>query len=404
MRQLFFSFLFFICAWFSLRAQVLKPGDKCPDVKLGKVLNGPVQASTLHGLNKYVLLDFGSTDCIPCLTLLSKLNHLQEKFKERLQIFMVTKEPAAKVERFLKNVPIAKGLKVSIIAEDSLLTKTFPHYGIPHEVWLAPDGEILGITKHEYVTEENIHAVLSGIKPTWPIKADIEYDEGMSLAELASTNKIHHSIISRYMEGVRSIGKAGEVDPSLRFQRFINYTIFELYNIAYKHSLPTPYPRLFLIDPTLHNDFFYDPRLGYKEEWERKVSYCYEILFDSTNENEMYKKMRADLDFSFGFVSYLQISNIDCWVITKVGEPVAVPGKKERSVQSLISSLNRNGKFPLIVNETGLTTKQLGKIYLEADDLVLTKESLIFQVLRKYGFEITKGKREINLLVIERKK
>ena len=220
MRQLIFSFL--VLMTLSLRSQTLKPGDQYPDVKLGKILNGSIEAVSLRGINKYVLLDFGSTDCLPCLKLLPKLNVLQEKFKKDIQIFMVTKEPAGKVKKFLTNVPIAKDLRLPIIVEDSMLAKVFPHYGIPHEVWLAPNGEVLAITKHEYVSEENFAAVISGVKPSWPIKADNSYDESLSLMEVETTHKIHHSIITKFLEGVRTTGKMGILESSLRFERFIN--------------------------------------------------------------------------------------------------------------------------------------------------------------------------------------
>ncbi|TMI63730.1 MAG: redoxin domain-containing protein [Bacteroidetes bacterium] len=402
MRQLIFSFL--VLMTLSLRSQTLKPGDQYPDVKLGKILNGSIEAVSLRGINKYVLLDFGSTDCLPCLKLLPKLNVLQEKFKKDIQIFMVTKEPAGKVKKFLTNVPIAKDLRLPIIVEDSMLAKVFPHYGIPHEVWLAPNGEVLAITKHEYVSEENFAAVISGVKPSWPIKADNSYDESLSLMEVETTHKIHHSIITKFLEGVRTTGKMGILESSLRFERFINYTKFDLYNIAYGHSLPTPYPRLFLIDGSIRNDFFYDESLGYKEEWKRKNSYCYEIVFDSVSESDRYKKMRNDLDFSLGLASSLQKRKTVCLILTKIADTATLSTTNGSTIQSLISSMNRSGKFPLIVNETGSTTKQLGKIYIGFEETAVTNESALIKLLRKYGFELKEGEREIELLVIERKK
>ncbi len=55
---------------------------------------------------------------------------------------------------------------------DTVLLDMFPHYIIPHYVWITPDGIVQATTDQADVTRDNIALLLSGKEVNFHLKQD----------------------------------------------------------------------------------------------------------------------------------------------------------------------------------------------------------------------------------------
>jgi len=170
--------------------QPLKPGDKVPDILWTQTLNAPANGLQLSGFtNKYILMDFWATWCTSCTHHFPKLDSLQKKYSDSLQIILVNAKNSidtkATVTAFYKDYTAAhKGFSLPAVLSDSLAQALFPFHSIPHYVWLSPDRTVQAITYGEEVTEENIVQWISGK----PISLHIKNDQSDTLAVPALIN------------------------------------------------------------------------------------------------------------------------------------------------------------------------------------------------------------------------
>lgn len=152
--------------------QPLKIGDKVPDIDLGEIIGQPGLSHTKISdyKGKLLILDFWSTWCSVCIAQFPKMTALQKQFDTRLMIlpvgFDVNKIGA--IKNFLNRVKgTPKELQLPTAIQqprDSLLTKYFPFFGLPHEIWIDSTGTLIGITDHRAVTFENIRDILNGTR------------------------------------------------------------------------------------------------------------------------------------------------------------------------------------------------------------------------------------------------
>lgn len=142
----------------------LEPGDQCPDFELAPLVNTEQERLRLSDFKgKLVILDFWATWCGSCMVAMPKLNDLQEKYKDRVQVIGVTYEDKEKITDFCRSREerLNKAFtKFPTVTDDTILGAYFPRVYIPHVVWIGTDGKVLAITDTDEVTEENVSNIL----------------------------------------------------------------------------------------------------------------------------------------------------------------------------------------------------------------------------------------------------
>jgi len=161
--------------------KALSIGDAVPDITITDVYNYP--SSTIHLSDmkgKLVILDFWATWCGSCIHAFPKMDSLQKKFSNNLQIILINNNGGngnneEKVKDFFRKTKLKS--KVAFMLPNStqnnpLLLQLFPHTFIPHYVWIGPEEKVIAITNSAEVTAENIQAVISRRRIKLPVKVD----------------------------------------------------------------------------------------------------------------------------------------------------------------------------------------------------------------------------------------
>ncbi len=134
----------------------VKTGGQVPEVTLNNVLNyrsTTLKLSDFRG--KVLVLDFWATWCRSCIEAMPKLDSLQDKFADRVQILSVTYQTKTEIDAFKKRNPKVRDFKLPMVTGDDKLKKLFPHRALPHLVWISPDGKFI-FTSSGYNIEDPI--------------------------------------------------------------------------------------------------------------------------------------------------------------------------------------------------------------------------------------------------------
>src|SRR5690606_10997662 len=228
----------------------LQIGDTIPEYLWQlplQVVNHPEGKDTIT-LNDYrgelIILDFWATWCSACLEGFPRMDSLKKAFSDQLAILLINSEQTGdnldRVKRTFENRKTINGYEVTLpyIVGDTVFQQFFPHWILPHYVWISPKGKFEAATFSKEMTAENVYAAISGKKTEIHIKQDfLDFDaQSMSLVNLIDSQGAEvkfHSLLTGYIEGLGT--KNGTVttkDGQTRIFK-INVSLGTLYNTIF---------------------------------------------------------------------------------------------------------------------------------------------------------------------------
>lgn len=408
--------LAFLCQeWLS--GQPVKPltvGDTMPDMTLHPILNAPDASYQLNAqLGKLFILDFFATGCGACINALPRLDSLQKRFGDSLSILVVCYESADAIRRFLKTNPRVQNIRLPFLIRDSILHQTFPHYLIPHEVWIKK-GKVMAITEAESITQTSIHAALSASAIPLPLKKDLlDFIPSLSLRSQLTTKDsslfLRQNLFTRHVEGLGT-RRGTQLSPGTKRVYFLNWGLLSLFQYAWKFQANRVI--LDLKDPSRYLD-----KTSGSDEWKKNNLFCYEGIFPANCPDSL---VLDDLKSSLQSASPLQGSwqkrRMPCFILTKEGEGPALTRfektsfRKDNPSDSLylqghsLAALTAicndatqpaPGK-PIILNETGIAYP----IDLVIPAKALSDPGLLQQALVPYHLRLTPSTRELDVFVL----
>jgi thiol-disulfide isomerase/thioredoxin len=163
-----------VCAFSTVRAQLmvedtlysadkgsLHTGDKVPD-KLYNVHNYPgKQISLADFKGKWILLDLWGVNCGSCIEYMPESEILQNKFKDSLQVILVTRNTDSEVEKVAKIAENVRKSKLPFINGKEQLAGLFGRSALPEYIWINPDGIVRYIT-YDRFSADTVRGILSG--------------------------------------------------------------------------------------------------------------------------------------------------------------------------------------------------------------------------------------------------
>lgn len=388
--------------------------------------SGAMQTLRLRDVRgRVILLDFLSTGCLSCIAALPKLDGLQQVFSNSLAVLPITSEKIERLSRFKRDNKYTKGLTLPIIVEDSLLNNYFPHQYISHVVWIDTAGVVRATTGTNQVTERTIKEFMSGEPLNWPMKTENTSFFGEPLivsnpkaSELPNNRNrlIYYSAVTEYTEGAGTYHTSAK-DSLMGVDRvsYRNRSILDLFRIAVGGKFSNNVI-LEVSDPSRYTVTKRGIGIQTMEEWQQQNAMCYEATFPLTMPRDKRNEyMLADLNRFLNLNGRLEKRDTTCLVLIRgldsvdiryqgdaigrvnsTGLDTAVWELKGYSLQSLVSALNAEDRFPLFIDETNY--KSPVDIRLKVTDLRDIKS--LQAALKPYGLELKEKRRKIEFFVL----
>ena len=116
-------------------------GQEIPDIVLKDTLGNPHRLQELQG--KYLLLDFWSSSCAPCIKSLPELKEIAEAFKDNLTIVSISSDPETAWKRASRKYSLT-GHNWNDLQGSNGIFAQFGIEGTPTYLLLSPDGKLIG--------------------------------------------------------------------------------------------------------------------------------------------------------------------------------------------------------------------------------------------------------------------
>ncbi|MGY0036937.1 hypothetical protein [Pedobacter sp. NJ-S-72] len=346
------------------------------------------------------------------------MENLQKRFGDRIKILPVTEEKENLVLNFWKTNKYTKELSIPSVVEDKVLNSYFKHRSVPHEVWIYK-GKVIGITEPEYVDENNIQKVLSGVKVNWPVKYDYYvYNSTQPLFspdnnQIDTSNTIlKYASICGYLEKIQSEAIAGGVGTIRDKQKktirtyFLNESIFAAYVLNWNHAveLKNLVKPSYIVDPNQviwdvsdKSKYIYLRAFGYRQDWLRLHGICFESQNPDTGQtdNEVAKSVINDMNALLGLNVRWEKRREKVLNLVKkeTGGGAKLLEGKSYSLSSLSYELNQHAENPYVFNKS----KSEEKLNLNIQSW--TDIPAIRKALQLYGYDLEEEEKEVDKFV-----
>jgi thiol-disulfide isomerase/thioredoxin len=404
----------------------LEIGDSVPDIRIKNIINHTESSVHLSDFrDKMILLDFWGTSCTSCIAALPGLDSLQKKFKDRLQVITVTKlDSKDKVESTLRHIRKTNNLQLPIVIADEILYKYFPYKLVSHAVWIDKDRKLRAVTGIEYVTKENIEAMLSGKEANMPVKKDAQdynYDKpllDLTQKDIAKPDFLYYSAFTSYLDGISPPNgrKVDSANKTITIS-FYNMGLLALSKIALDYKTAANLKE-FVLEVKDSSRFIMNAG-EYSSEWNKKNKFCYTVTLPiHISEQEAEQIVRKDIIHWLSVIGYTvkkEKRSIDCLALFRSGNHDLLYTKRDKYLNDLddpdsrkltngpfstfVGFLNKRLSYTLsVVNETGISDNTMVDIELRSNSL--EDMQTLYQDLKKYGLAIKPIKKDKEMYII----
>jgi thiol-disulfide isomerase/thioredoxin len=186
-RTLLFSLLIFPALALCQNSYSLN--DKVQNFSFNSTINNPSGLTSFTAIQSdIIILDFFGTWCVPCINALPHLKELQEKFKNKISILLLSNEKKARLEKFVTTrqpfpFPV-------VVDEENVITDLFSPPSYPYTIVINKERKIIALTDAAGLTEKMIEEWIKGEATVTPATQQPEKPKVMTAVNLASNNKL----------------------------------------------------------------------------------------------------------------------------------------------------------------------------------------------------------------------
>ncbi len=375
-------------------------GEKSPEVEFKSILNYKNSSSKLSDLkSKVVIIDFWATWCSSCIEGFPRLDSLQRKFKNEIQVLTVTDETEPRIKRYLSNHKMSLPI---VIDTSRAINDSFPHKVIPHTILIDKTGVIRAITTPENLNEKLISDLIAGKS----IDLAVKEDKQKINPEKAFTidNDVRFlTMVKPYNDDINEVFSSHGLEPFYFRSVFAaNKTINFLFESAYE--FPRKSRTILKVKDSTKFDIVPSNR------------FCFVLVVPEKDGPDRLRIMQQQLEQAFPYkaqivenkmpVKILKVINKNKVNLTQKKDTTEVSmkivtGEGLQLINSKIDGIAAFAESRLnipVLNETGLTGRyDLNFVLYEDENLYLNDE------LRKLGLELVDAQRTIKTLVISDK-
>lgn len=400
-------------------------GEKLPDLFISNLVNTKqTSINTRDFRGKMLILDFWATWCTPCVSLMPKMDSIQNLMRNEVQILPVTYQAKADVQRLLNRSAKFKNITLPFVFADETFNRYFPHKELPHYVWIDSAGKVIAITGQNQITTDTIRMMLDKSKASLKVKKDVfklyDREKAVLFQNLGYTeNDIQfQSLFTGFKEGLNTrLDITRYPDDKIRKVTILNGYIQFLFRIAWSdENRFFTNSRVLLEVKDTGKVNFYESGDKFKE-WLKDNAWTYELIIPGHLSANAFAVMRTEMERFFPQYQAIVEKRIKrCLVLertsvtdklrSKGGEPEDTFDSfgikmTNSSITLLVSQLNhylQKLEMP-VVDATGYTAKvDLG---LEAN---IANMNELRKALQHYDLDLVEKDYEIEMLIIKDRK
>ncbi len=363
--------------------QTVEIGKQVPNYTFTEVLNNNNQELSIQELKgKVVILEFWATWCGSCLPVMKKLDSLQAKFPNQLEIVSISTESRTRLEKYVANTNTK--LKIAI---DTIHQKKFPYRTIPHSIIIDKNGIVKAITNPENITEELVKKLIEGKQiAKLAVKGQVDTSSVKVIKEIFDTNKTIKLTTYKPNSHASVRSKRG-VDGKINSLAIQNFTIPSLFRNLYKV-------------PSNKRMVYSDSSLEKLSEYKNENIYCLNIEVSEKLEDEIFDLAINFVNDAFPYSAKLETDSIYCYVLSKHNN-VIQPSTSEKKSHMMMGGLFEMKKSKMkklanylegltpvpVYDNTGLDGEYDITIQWEGENV-----QTLYDALDKYGLTIEKSK------------
>ncbi|MBT1689231.1 TlpA family protein disulfide reductase [Dawidia soli] len=402
-------------------------GSPLPDFELSDVRDYSTHKISNESFKeKWLFLDFWFKGCSSCIKSLPKINRLQTEFKDEIVFMMVGKNDIRYnhgIEDLYDRLRAKQDLNIPHVF-DSVLVKKWGIKAMPHVVIVDPTGVVYAITDGRDFTSEKIRDLLAGKKISF-----FSHDDLDSSKYTGDSTPIVKSELRKWSGGRQLIQDIPEYVNSLKDDQKKTMplqvsmaSLDMLYKMAYvgrfiwsRDSNDSiyykfyPNPILEIADSSL---FEYDFKFNVG-----KGTYDYSLIMPVSfiTKERIMETMQTDLRNAFGYDVTVAVRNVEVWELVVSSEKL-LKKSKSKGGQTIVSENFAGGFFAKNLPFRRLiefityyisdgeppffdATKLVHNIDIKLD-VDMTNRHLIKSALHKYGLDLVKTRRPMQVLII----
>jgi uncharacterized protein (TIGR03435 family) len=395
---------------------VISPTNKlCPDFVFDTLLNYKKEKISISELKgRFVIIDFWGTFCLPCIKEFPKIEQLQKRFGDTLQVLLVATDGFQKAKQFYEirknnNLPMVLPCAVHMEAKKYFQVRTVSTF-----VWIDDQGYVKGITDDSQLTEKNIADFINRRDVRL---RQIEKDVTLGIkkyliteaTQIDSNSVMYSSSLTKYLKGTSSTYYYPPKGVGTKVSA-INMTISTLYRIAFGDSVrAVPYMRTVI--EAAHPEKLQLPDDADFINWRVDNTFCYELRVPTERQNDILKMMQDDLKRLFGLNVFMEKRVQKC-LILKVEKDLRIFSDKASPPKQVynaggVTAINtpfamfvemifHYNQDKIVLDETGITANVDIKLDAQMNDIDALNEAL-----KKYGLHLQYENRAVKMLVIK---
>lgn len=387
-------------------------GDTVPDLVFNNVLNYHSKTARLSDFKgKLVILDFWATWCGSCLNNLGKLDSLQGKLNDKLQVILVnsknTGDDSTKINDLFRVLRKTTGHSYPFpsLYNDTILSSFFNHQIIPHYVWIF-EGTVRAITASYEISEENIVKIISERLNKLEVKKDINTQTPLFINPEVPFSKLEqYSIFLKgQIAGLPSGNRYRKSGSIIHGRAMSNSKLLSMFSNIGQNLIEGFTANRLVLEMNDSADFIFNEKIDSKQEWYKNNLYSYELIVPIKESDKLYRYMLDDLNRYSGYYGTIAKREVLCLIL--------VPGSNFKNkiddnknlqyagirVHDLINRLNRLKTNHPVLNETGYDKEIHIPLPSISNDWIYVKKEL-----NKYGLDLIEEKREIEMLILTQK-
>jgi peroxiredoxin len=375
-------------------SSIAELGKPVPNYTFKNILNSNEKEISLNDLKgKPIILEFWATWCGPCIPAMEKLDSLQRKFKDKIEIITISSENEKRLEKFIKS----SNTSLRVISDTTHSIK-FKYKVIPHSIIIDKNGIVRAITSPENINKNVIENLISNNEIDLDLKDDFFIDANLQVKTIKTVANSDYRIELKGFDQEKRSSSSILKDPegNINGIEMSNSTIPRFYQTLFDIASPN---RMIYKDSLSENDFPYENEHLYNLTIEVSDKY-----------QDKWKAIGIEfLNENFDVNAKMGIDTLECYVLKNLDNTIKVSDsdsseymfmgtilKTKKIKMSQLAQYLENFTSVPVLDKTNLSGEYDIEFEWQAED-----PKTLYSELKKYGLVLERSDEKLPVEIME---